>query len=202
MKPFPHTTSWQGCKVVGRSLRERGWTAKTRMKTMKITVTEELWQKHSKFFLGSTFALNKFPQWYCLTCNLKKKKKKAEDLPVTNIINILEHMSVRPSLFCPSLHCQLSNDDSNDKEEHTECEDAGGYSFFRHGSGCHRWRVSSTDSGHLPLPQSIILLWLQQQSEREERIKSLILIWCNMKVMTLDMLKMFTCPRFKQVFKP
>lgn len=56
----------------------------------------------------------------------KTKQKKKADLPVTNIIHILEHTSVRPSLFCPSLHHQLANDDSNDKEEHTECQDASG----------------------------------------------------------------------------
>lgn len=56
----------------------------------------------------------------------KNKQKKAEDLPVTNMIHILKHTSVRPSLFCPSLHHQLANDDSDDKEEHTERQDAGG----------------------------------------------------------------------------
>lgn len=57
-----------------------------------------------------------------------------------------------------SLQGQLANDDSNDKEEHAECQDTGAQTLFPHGRAHQGRRVRGSHRGHLSLPQSIILL--------------------------------------------
>ncbi len=66
----------------------------------------------------------------------KKKERKEteininpEDIPVAVIDTCPPEHAVRPSItvlcLSVSLQGQLANDDSNDKEEHAECQDAG-----------------------------------------------------------------------------
>lgn len=77
----------------------------------------------------------------------------------------------RLSLCClsESLQGQLANDDSNDKEENAECQDAGAQAFVPHGRGSHGGgggRVRRAHWGHLSLPQPVVLLRLRDRGVR------------------------------------
>ncbi|TNN60303.1 hypothetical protein EYF80_029468 [Liparis tanakae] len=64
---------------------------------------------------------------------------------------------------------QLANDDSNDKEENTERQDAGAQAFVPHGRGSHGGggrRVRRAHRGHLSLPQAVVLLRSREKSQR------------------------------------
>lgn len=147
IKPFPNTSNRYWCKL-WKIIHKGGMDRENRSKMVIISQKNGETCDRNTHTPGLTwncllsFSFNTLhyfhpdkPSWYCLTCLKKEKEKRKrininpEDLPVAKIDTCLSEHAIRSSVtvlcLSVSLQGQLANDDSNDKEEHTERKDAG-----------------------------------------------------------------------------